>query len=86
VQNDNWRSYSLCDEATQHLFFSPNTEDIDRAKSICSSCPVKSQCLESALVGPPNAGIWGGYDEDERKRIKRRRAKRNHRNKEIAST
>lgn len=50
----------------------PNDKDTAgkaRAKAICAACPVKSQCLEIALRSRERWGVWGGLDEDERRRL-----------------
>jgi WhiB family redox-sensing transcriptional regulator len=44
------------------------------AKSICSSCPVRQECLEYALSIPEPHGIWGGMNESERRRLVQRSA------------
>lgn len=43
------------------------------AKWICLSCPVQDACLQFALETNQGMGIWGGMDEDERRRLRRRR-------------
>lgn len=42
------------------LFFSEQLDDIARAKSFCSECPVKEACFEAALVRREPNGVWGG--------------------------
>ena len=43
-----------------------------RAKLICRSCPVKSECLEYAILNR-EYGIWGGMTQRERRTEVRRR-------------
>jgi len=43
-----------------HLFFSEEIQDIARAKTICSSCPVIAPCLSGALERREPFGVWGG--------------------------
>ncbi|MGQ0742826.1 MAG: WhiB family transcriptional regulator [Acidimicrobiales bacterium] len=43
------------------------------AKAICAACPVRQKCLDFALVTRQEDGIWGGLDEAERRRFRRRR-------------
>ena len=38
-----------------------------RAKSVCASCPVQSECLEYAVSVDERYGIWGGLNQDERR-------------------
>ena len=45
------------------------------AKAVCRRCPVMERCLQWALDSNQD-GVWGGTDEDERRRLKRRVAHR----------
>lgn len=40
-----------------------------RAKAICATCSVRSDCLDYALQIREQHGIWGGLNESERKAI-----------------
>jgi hypothetical protein len=42
------------------------------AKYLCNMCPYKIECLNYALKNP-QPGIWGGTNENERKRLSRSR-------------
>ena len=42
------------------LFFSEELQDIARAKTICSECPVIAPCLEGALERREPWVVWGG--------------------------
>ena len=42
-----------------------------KAKAVCAGCPVRKDCLEFALDTSQEYGIWGGYDEDERRPLRR---------------
>lgn len=42
------------------LFFSEELQDIARAKTICSECPVIAPCLAGALERREPWGVWGG--------------------------
>lgn len=76
--NSNWRSFSVC-KGVQGYFFGPDhfeRKEVrrareSRAKSFCRICPVTQFCLEQALARGEQ-GIWGGTNEDERRRIKSR--------------
>ena len=37
-----------------------------RAKTVCASCPVQTQCLEYAVASDERYGVWGGLTHDER--------------------
>lgn len=60
-------------EAMAELFF-PVSESaehqIRRAKEICQSCPVQGSCLQFALRGGEDVGIWGGLTASERRRLR----------------
>ena len=47
-------------------------DNIERAKAICTTCTVQEECLDYALNTNQEAGVWGGYAEDERRRLRKR--------------
>jgi WhiB family redox-sensing transcriptional regulator len=47
-------------------------DNIERAKLICATCAVQEECLDYALNTNQEAGVWGGYAEDERRRLRKR--------------
>ncbi len=72
-----WREIALCRDSEPGLFFPVGTtghalELIDEAKRICGECPVQESCLQYALQTNQEAGVWGGYAEDERRRLRKR--------------
>lgn len=85
-----WRHRALCRDEDPELFFpvgnsGPALLQIEQAKAVCARCPVREQCLEFALATGQDAGVWGGLSEDERRSLKRRRARARARNKSLAS-
>ncbi|MEU9662708.1 WhiB family transcriptional regulator [Streptomyces chartreusis] len=46
---------------------------LNRAKAICTGCPVRTECLAYALDHRIEHGIWGGMTERERRSLLRRR-------------
>ena len=42
------------------IFFSDDIDDQRNAQAICLGCPVRLQCLESALADEVEFGVWGG--------------------------
>lgn len=44
-----------------------NQAQIELAKSICLTCPLRIGCLEYALEHREADGIWGGLTPDERR-------------------
>lgn len=73
----NWQSSARCRGSDANLFFSPtHLESKDervvreaRAKAICVECAVRRPCLDFALATRESHGIWGGYNETERRQI-----------------
>ena len=49
-----------CHIAEPELFFDESAPRVLLAKSLCSSCPMRSACLEGALSRREPCGIWGG--------------------------
>ncbi|MDX5319071.1 MAG: WhiB family transcriptional regulator [Actinomycetes bacterium] len=75
-----WRHRAACLEEDPELFFpigntGPALVQIEEAKAVCHRCPVMDTCLKWALETGPDAGVWGGLSEDERRALKRRTAR-----------
>lgn len=73
-----WLHRARCKDEDPELFFpigtsGPAAVQIEAAKSICMLCPVRSECLEWAMVTGQEAGVWGGLSEDERRALRRAR-------------
>jgi WhiB family redox-sensing transcriptional regulator len=50
-----------CHEADDaDLWFADTPADLERAKSLCGGCPVKTACLAGALSRGEPWGVWGG--------------------------
>ena len=78
--SDEWWDLAACRHAEPELFFpisatSASRPTVERAKRVCGSCPVQSQCLSYALRHRQEQGIWGGLTEDERRLLNRRLAR-----------
>jgi WhiB family transcriptional regulator, redox-sensing transcriptional regulator len=78
-----WQDGAACGGMDALLFFGPDHEARPereiceaKAKAVCALCPVRVQCLDYALRNSIRHGIWGGLNEDERARERRRRARR----------
>lgn len=42
------------------LWFAEHPGDLERAKSLCTDCPIKAECLAGALSRAEPWGVWGG--------------------------
>jgi WhiB family redox-sensing transcriptional regulator len=76
-----WRHRAACLDEDPELFFpigttGPALEQVERAKQVCRGCEVTDQCLEWALETNQDAGVWGGFSEEERRTLRRSRQRR----------
>ena len=72
-----WRDLAACRDSEPNLFFPVGTtgvalDHIEEAKDICAECSVQEECLMYALQTNQEAGVWGGYAEDDRRRLRKR--------------
>jgi WhiB family redox-sensing transcriptional regulator len=42
------------------LFFAESPADVETAKALCVSCPLRARCLAEALARREPWGVWGG--------------------------
>ena len=68
-----WRLDAACRDLDTAIFFPESEDDVATAKAVCASCPVREACLDFALITRQDDGVWGGLDENERRRVRRRR-------------
>ena len=71
VDGPAWRDDALCAQTDPEAFFPEKGGSTREAKKICAGCPVRAECLESALANDERFGIWGGLSERERRRLRR---------------
>jgi WhiB family redox-sensing transcriptional regulator len=73
-----WQTTGLCRDRAGAQFFHPD-DDLGRisrrlreaaAKRLCQSCPVRAQCATHALNAGEEYGVWGGFTETERARLR----------------
>lgn len=72
---DEWLPLAACQGQNVDLWFPKTGESARVAKRICFECPVRSDCLAHALKHEP-VGVWGGFTDAERRRIKRRQRRK----------
>ncbi len=70
---NDWRLDAACRDLDTAIFFPEMEEAVAAAKAVCATCPVREACLEFALITRQDDGVWGGLDENERRRVRRRR-------------
>lgn len=83
VDDSTWRTDAACADMDPDLFFAGDDQDVDAAKQVCARCPVRIECLETALAVNEMHGVWGGMAESERRRLIRRR-RRERRERDVA--
>jgi WhiB family redox-sensing transcriptional regulator len=42
------------------LWFADTQADLDAAKRLCATCPIRLDCLEAAVARAEPWGVWGG--------------------------
>ena len=72
-----WRDHAECRGVDPGIFHPDDEEEnefsAEAAKTICMSCPVRTECLAEALDNQIEWGVWGGMTERERRALLRRR-------------
>ncbi len=56
-----------------NMFFPEQGQPVDQAVEICNTCPVELECLQYSLDRKEKMGVWGGFPERTRRRIKRQK-------------
>ncbi len=74
LRGDDWQVDGVCAQTDPEAFFPDKGGSTREAKKVCSSCPVRAECLEHALTRGERFGIWGGLSERERRRAERVRS------------
>jgi WhiB family transcriptional regulator, redox-sensing transcriptional regulator len=73
-----WQAVGVCRDRASAQFFHPD-DDLGRisrrlreaaAKRLCLSCPVRTECASHALSVGEEYGVWGGFTETERARLR----------------
>jgi WhiB family redox-sensing transcriptional regulator len=49
-----------CRSNDPELFFAESPADVELAKALCRTCPLRSECLAGALDRREPWGVWGG--------------------------
>jgi WhiB family transcriptional regulator, redox-sensing transcriptional regulator len=73
-----WRAQAACLTLDPALFFPDRLAYLKKdpsvatAKAACLRCPVREECLRTAMESGENVGIWGGLAPGERVNLHRR--------------
>ena len=72
-----WRDIALCFGMPSEIFYGDSdkpmtAKQISVARSTCVKCPVRRDCLITALKSDEPHGIWGGFTSTERKNALKR--------------
>lgn len=62
-----------CHSAAPDLFFAESPADLEQAKTLCQTCPMRASCLAGALERQEPWGVWGGEILDQGVVIARKR-------------
>jgi WhiB family transcriptional regulator, redox-sensing transcriptional regulator len=49
-----------CRSGDADLWFAEAPKELERAKALCTACPIKAECLAGALQRGEPWGVWGG--------------------------
>lgn len=77
LEDEAWREQAACRGADPSIFFprettGPKSEaSYDRARAICSTCPVRGECLDAHLF--EMHGCFAGTSPLQRRRLRRER-------------
>jgi len=66
-----WQEYAACARIGGDHWFaekgSGTTTEARAARRACTRCPVRLECLTTALINGEVGGLWGGLTEKERR-------------------
>ena len=68
-RSEAWRTLAACAGLGPSLFYSEHPADVAAAKSLCSSCPVASDCAAVARTNGETFGVWGGEEPSDRRAV-----------------
>src|SRR3954467_217263 len=66
-----WQERALCAQTDPEAFFPEKGGSTREAKKVCRACDVRAERLEDALGHDERFGIWGGWSDRERRKLRR---------------
>lgn len=73
INGSEWAAKGSCRTVDSDSLFVQGAAQ-NRAKTICMTCPVRTECLAEALDNRIEFGVWGGMTERERRALLKRRS------------
>jgi WhiB family redox-sensing transcriptional regulator len=75
---ERWQADAACQGEGGSVFYPPMRPERkaarlareQRAKAVCATCVVRTECLEQALAFNERHGIWGGLTDAERRSLR----------------
>ena len=67
-----WHARAACSGVGPAIFYPERgvqAEETDRARDICSSCPVQAPCEAAGMS--EDHGVWGGHVVNERRELRK---------------
>jgi WhiB family transcriptional regulator, redox-sensing transcriptional regulator len=74
-----------CHAGDPDLWFADTPADLERAKTLCATCPVRRQCLAAALERAEPWGVWGGEILERGSIVRRKRPRGRPRKEDVAA-
>jgi WhiB family transcriptional regulator, redox-sensing transcriptional regulator len=71
IERPKWFRRAACREEGSAQFFPGKGQSLERARALCDTCVVRSECLDYALADADTVGVWGGLSTRERAQIRR---------------
>jgi WhiB family redox-sensing transcriptional regulator len=65
-----WMRRAACFGVDPELFYPERYENARAGRDLCWTCPVQADCLDYALLTREKHGMWGGFSERERRRLR----------------
>lgn len=72
LERPDWMQDAACRGLNPNLFFPKYPGDmsiVPYARQVCASCPVRQQCLDTAIANGEPFGVFGGHTVKERRQI-----------------
>lgn len=74
-----------CQENPADLWFAELPEEVEQAKALCQTCPLRQECLTGALKRREPWGVWGGQLVLQGSVVPRKRPRGRPRKNEVAA-